>query len=125
MASFSVERYETLRRAGNSFSQIAEALGVSRNTLKSYARRNGDVAEKEDRKTCLCCGRKIGTKGKRIFCSDRCRYAWHYTHRLLDVHNAVKKNCAHCGKQFFSYPSSNKVYCCRECYLAGRYGRRA
>ena len=72
MPNFSVDRFESLRRAGKTYSEMEKILGVSRNTLKSY------------------------------------------------VHT-----CAHCGQPFYSYPSSHKVYCCRDCYLAGRYGRRA
>ena len=123
MPAFSLDRFEALRRAGKSYSQIAEILGVSRNTLKSYARRN-PTDEAKARTVCAFCGTKMISRGKQRFCSDSCRYAWNYSHRILDATNAIQKVCPHCGRSFFSYPSSNKMYCCRDCYLAGRYGRR-
>ena len=124
MPAFSLDRFEALRRAGKSYDQISEILGVSRNTLKSYARRN-PTEETNTRSKCAFCGSMMTPRGKQRFCSDTCRYAWNYSHRILNSHNALRKKCPHCGQMFFSYPSSNKVYCCRDCYLAGRYGRRA
>lgn len=124
MTAFSIDRFESLRRAGMSFSQMSEILGVSRNTLKSYARRYALPETSAGQSVCQFCGRKIQPRGKQRYCSDTCRYAWNYSHRILDQNNAVSKQCPQCGRSFFSYPSSHRVYCCRACYLAGRYGRR-
>ncbi len=123
MPTFSIDRFESLRRAGISYARMEEILGVSRNTLKSYARRN-PAEDAKARSACAFCGSKMFPRGKQRFCSDTCRYAWNYSHRILDAHNAIRKKCPHCGETFFSYPSSHKIYCCRECYLSGRYGRR-
>ena len=123
MPAFSVDRFISLRRAGMSYAQMEQILGVSRNTLKSFARRHPAEASKT-KSVCSFCGCNMFARGKQRFCSDTCRYAWNYTHRILNAHNSVLKKCAHCGKSFYSYPSSHKVYCCRDCYLAGRYGRR-
>ena len=123
MPAFSLDRFESLRRAGMSFAQMSEILGVSRNTLKSYARRN-PTEEPKARTNCAFCGGKIIPRGKQRFCSNTCRYAWNYSHRILNAHNAIQRTCAYCGQSFYSYPSSRKVYCCRDCFLSGRYGRK-
>ena len=34
------------------------------------------------------------------------------------------KKCLHCGKTFYSLPSAKQKYCCRECFLAERFGNR-
>ena len=124
MPNFSIDRFESLRRAGKTYAQMENILGVSRNTLKSYARRAALPEISPRQSVCLFCGKKMEPRGKQRYCSDTCRYAWNYSHRILDQHNAVSKQCPQCGRSFFSYPSSHKVYCCRTCYLAGRYGRR-
>ena len=41
MPNFSVDRVESLRRAGKTYSEMEKILGVSRNTLKSYAHTHG------------------------------------------------------------------------------------
>ena len=125
MPNFSVDRFESLRRAGKTYSEMEKILGVSRNTLKSYAHTHGVPKKGESKPVCALCGCNMNPRGKQRFCSDTCRYAWNYSHRIMNAQNAVRKTCAHCGQPFYSYPSSHKVYCCRDCYLAGRYGRRA
>ena len=125
MPNFSVDRFESLRRAGKTYSEMEMILGVSRNTLKSYAHTHGLPKKGESKPVCALCGCNMNPRGKQRFCSDTCRYAWNYSHRILNAQNAVRKTCAHCGQPFYSYPSSHRVYCCRDCYLAGRYGRRA
>lgn len=124
MPKFSVDRFIALRRAGKTYAEMEKILGVNRNTLKSYVHTHSVPAKGEAQPVCASCGCKMYPRGKQRFCSDTCRYAWNYSHRVLNAQNAEQKKCAHCGKSFYSYPSSHKVYCCRDCYLAGRYGRR-
>ncbi|MGF3065799.1 DUF2116 family Zn-ribbon domain-containing protein [Facklamia sp. P12950] len=66
---------EKLRQEGYSYKEIADALRISINTVKSYCRRNGltGTAEKK-RYICINCGTEIG-EGKR-FCSSMCRQTW-------------------------------------------------
>ncbi len=101
MSVFSIDRFESLRRSGMSYAQISEILGVSRNTLKSYARRNPTKVSKTH-SSCAFCGGKLSPRGKQRFCSNTCRYAWNYTHRILDAHNAILKECANCGRPFYA-----------------------
>jgi endogenous inhibitor of DNA gyrase (YacG/DUF329 family) len=122
MTSQEKARLFEMRQAGMSFAQISADLGLSKNTLKSFFRR-ADTTKEAATTACARCGDPIAIKGKRRFCSDGCRYAWSYSHRILSVHNAVEKKCACCGERFFSYASSYRKYCSRACYLADRYGK--
>ena len=121
MAAFPVDRLVALREEGKSFSEIATILNVSPNTLKSYARRHNEALSIITVRRCANCGTVLHSARKRL-CTDKCRYAWNYKHRELHEHNAIIKDCPVCGKQFFTYASSNKAFCSRECYLVGRYG---
>ena len=122
------------RQSGKSCAEIARVLGLSANTVKSFCQRNRMAPSTQaelsalSETVCLCCGEKIEIlphrKTKR-FCSDACRYAWAYSHRILGPQNAIQKQCAACKKSFFSYPSSHRKYCSHGCYIADRYGREA
>ena len=116
-----------MRENGGSYGQIAATLGLSENTIKSFCRRMG-LRNALNQTSCPRCGKPVapGTHGQhRRFCSDACRYAWDYAHRVLDRHNAVSRACTCCGQAFFSYPSSQRKYCPHACYIADRYGREA
>lgn len=76
-----------MRLEGSGYREIASALFLSLNTVKSYCRRNGlggygkvvklnHEVDVELGKVCKRCGKRlVHTKGKRkkIFCSDYCR----------------------------------------------------
>lgn len=74
----------TLRSGGITFSDIAEQLGLSINTVKSFYRRCGNAPEKAAASYCKCCGKAIvqpsGAREKK-FCSDKCRMEWWNAHR--------------------------------------------
>ena len=115
------------RRQGLGYTEIARKLGMSVNTVKSFCRREGLQAA-TGQTLCPACGTAVrpGQRGqKRRFCSDACRFAWNYTHRVLDAHNAVARRCACCRREFFSYPSAHRKYCSHACYIADRYGKEA
>ena len=40
-------RLSTMRKAGRSYAEIADALGISKNTIKTFYRRNGLTPEIE------------------------------------------------------------------------------
>ena len=117
------EKYaiENMRKKGYSSSTIAKVLGMSRNTVKSFLRRNSDTSGE---RVCLNCGKPVkqrqGRKEKK-FCSDKCRMAWWNNHQDCVAKQAYYTlTCQHCGKEFEVYGNRNRKYCDRECYLAHR-----
>lgn len=130
-------RVQDMRRQGCTCSQIADALGVSVNTVKSFCRRNSlspgdasnDTGIEENKDTCKQCGKKLNQTPNakpKAFCDDRCRHKWWNAHRDRMKRQAVhRKPCACCGTVFDSYGSRNRKYCCHACYIKDRYGKGA
>jgi endogenous inhibitor of DNA gyrase (YacG/DUF329 family) len=125
----------SLRREGFGYERIAQAVGLTKNTVKSWCRRNNlsGVAMSAAGKTpeliplfCPTCGKKIDqTPGKRQkrFCSDKCRMTWWNSHQDQITRKAVYSyTCAHCGKPFTAYGNSHRKYCSHACYIADRFG---
>ena len=126
-----------LRGEGYGYVRIAQALGISENTVKSFCRRKKlagravasqtmPAAVRDGNHFCLCCGKEVaqtpGRKEKK-FCSDRCRNKWWNSH--LD-HVKRKANyefiCPQCKKKFTAYGNAKRKYCSHECYIAHRFG---
>lgn len=114
-----------LRSAGLGYKKIAERMGLSENTVKTYCRRHGlggnrardDVAGME---TCRYCGKKVDQKTgrkKKKFCTDKCRNEWWNSH-LEQVNRKAfyRFECLTCKKEFTAYGNSKRKYCCLECY---------
>lgn len=143
------ERIDKLRENNFSYKQVADAIGVSINTVKSYCRRQKEKteapeAEKTPREkgnpkaentksyntsnteVCRYCGRPlIFTPGKRkkTFCDKACRTKYWTEHRDdLPQKTSYTFRCAHCGKEFTIYGKRERKYCSPECYFADRFG---
>ena len=123
----------SLRSKGYGYTKIAQALGLSKNTIKSYCRRNnlsGAALESADVPPlvltyCAECGKEItqvpGRKEKR-FCSDDCRHKWWNAHPEQITRKAIYTyTCASCKKEFTAYGNSHRKYCCHACYIAERF----
>jgi predicted transcriptional regulator len=133
------ERIAAFRSHGESYAKIADALGISKNTVQSYCRRNnlgGDSStvveketEKESRSFCKQCSVElIQQPGKkpRKFCSDACRAEWWKTHpEQLEKKAVYTFKCVHCGNDFTAYGNDNRKYCSHECYVADRFRKAA
>ncbi len=122
------------RANGMGYSKIAQALGLSVNTVKSFCRRKGlggvvaftSNVTLTDTKVCECCGAEViqnpGRKLKR-FCSDRCRNKWWNEHLdQVDRRANYEYVCPYCHKPFTAYGNSKRKYCSHECYIADRFG---
>ena len=98
--------------AGKKTAKIAEALGISPNTIKSYLRRS------KDESYCPVCGAILvhqPHKKQKKFCSDQCRMAyWRKSNIKTDA--MIPITCAGCGKKFYAYKSKNRKYCSFLCY---------
>lgn len=132
------EQINRLRQEGYGYIRIAQALGISENTVKSYCRRNNLTGSHLNRKLnmispsdngeqfCLCCGTPVeqntGRKEKK-FCSDKCRNKW-WNSNLDKVNRKATYDyiCPNCKKQFTVYGNSHRKYCSHECYILDRFG---
>ena len=127
-----------LRQQGYGYLKIANHLGITVGSVKSFCQRNGlrevtvdadapqsDLAAAE----CFCkrCGVPITQTSharKKLFCSAACRQQWWNEHLDQVERKAVYAfTCLTCGKEFTAYGNKGRKYCCRECYLADRFGR--
>lgn len=80
------QQIKKLREEGYGYGRIAQALGLSENTIKTYCRRHGlggmvatSVPIDETGHFCLCCGipvAQVSGRKEKKFCSDRCRNKW-------------------------------------------------
>ena len=129
MTNTQKQRIAYLRGKGDSYAAIADALGISENTVKSYCRRSniGIGVKAEQAATvdaCEGCGHPLehtpGAKRKR-FCSDKCRMMWWKAHPEAVNRKAVYRfACPACGAGFESYGNARRKYCSRACFGAAR-----
>ena len=110
-----------MRSDGMTFSEIANQLQLSINTVKSFYRRNAKT--KSQFETCMHCGKPIvQTKHKRQkkFCSDKCRNVWWPAHpqnrRPKKLYSHI---CTYCGIAFQSELVKSK-YCSVKCFADAR-----
>ena len=103
-----------MRQKGCTFSVIAETLGLSTNSVKSFARRN------ENRNVCKNCGKNLPEKTTtkpRVFCCDKCKQIWWNAHRNDRVNSKTQEfTCVTCNKPFTAYKGTDRKYCSKECY---------
>lgn len=114
-----------MRSHDKSAADIAIALGLSVNTVRSYIRRH--PPKDAVQVGCRQCGKPVlqvkGRKAK-YFCSDRCRNAWWNAHPEKVQRKAYYRlTCQFCGKEFVSYGNKNRKYCSRLCYADARRSR--
>lgn len=139
MTEVEKQQIHELRLKGLGYKAIAAVLGLSRDSVKSYCKRNGlcgDVSVvslnieemKKQSLVCLHCGKKLKQKKKgrvRKFCSEECRRTWWKNNQ--DKRNkkdtaVYKYTCAYCQKEFSSYGNKNRKYCSHSCYIKSRFG---
>lgn len=130
-------RISQMRRSGQSYNQIANELGIPKDTVKTYCRRNGlagvadempavTISDNPQVRACRQCGLPVmqnpGRKEK-IFCSDHCRNKWWNAHLSEVKRKAMYEyRCPNCGTTFYAYGNRNRKYCSHDCYIADRFG---
>jgi sigma-70 region 4 type 2 len=118
-----------LREEGLSYTEIAKRMDISKNTIKSFCRRNGITETKKDKRdlgVCEFCRKPISqpvARKKKRFCSDSCRNKWWNSHMdEVDRKASYECVCRYCDKTFFSYGNKNRKYCSHQCYINDRFG---
>lgn len=116
------------------YSEIAEKLGLSKNSVRSYCANHnlsGQMAvsgrKSKDYTGFVCknCGKPIvslpGRKPKK-FCSDKCRLSWWNAHPDKVNKTAFYSfRCPVCNKEFTSYGNNHRKFCCFDCYIKDRF----
>jgi len=125
---------QALRGKGESYAKIADALGISVNTVQSHCRRNnltGNLPKAVPKNVptasfCKQCGKELtqkpGVKARK-FCSDECCAAWWAAHPDQIRKRAVYSfTCPVCGAAFTAYGNARRKYCSHFCYIKSRFG---
>lgn len=123
---------EQMRTGDYSYAMIAEALGLSRESVKKYCQRHPisetETSTETDSTPHLCCkycGNSIPiVHGRRQprFCSTSCRRAWWKEHPESGTRKAFYTIiCAGCGQSFQSYGNAGRKYCSHDCYIRSRF----
>lgn len=134
MTELQKQKIISLRRQGIGYLKIAQELGISQNTVKSYCRRNNltktdEITEPKEMSAetehfCLQCGAGVPQNEKRKlkkFCSDKCRMKWWNSHRDMVKHkNTAEVECPNCHRHFVAV--NGRKYCSHSCYIAHRFG---
>jgi IS30 family transposase len=125
------EKIAELRSTGVSYAKIGEALGLNKDTVKTYCRRNNlqviNSMPMTDTAPMFCreCGKPLIQKEKhkrRVFCSRECREKWWHSHpEQLNKKAVYEFQCAGCGRSFSAYGNSHRKYCSFDCYIKSRF----
>lgn len=128
MTDLQKEKIIELRHEGSSYAEISAEIGIPKETVKSFCRRNGMVTQTPKaaaENACRNCGNLIVQNPKvrkKVFCSAVCRTAWW----KANPHSATaNRTCAYCGKSFSAYGNSVQKYCSHSCYISARFGKGA
>lgn len=131
MTSEQKEKITRFRRQGLGYADIGRELGISKDTVKSFCRRNGLMVSgsklADDKDRCRECGEPIiqqEKKKRRIFCCKSCREKWWTEHAdRIDRKAIYSFICKGCGKLFTAYGNKSRKYCSHRCYIQDRFGR--
>ena len=132
------QRIRKLRLYGMGYKGISTELGLSRDAVRTFCKRNGlDGASsvvslnyevnKERNIICTNCGKPIKQKAQgrvRRFCCDDCRRIWwkENSQNANCKDTAIYKfKCKHCGVEFTSYGNKNRKFCSHNCFIKSRF----
>ena len=113
----------SMRDSGVPITSIAQQLGLSVNTIKSYCKRHGIRSGNQSSKNilfCLQCHKEIPQaehRKEKKFCSNKCRQLWWAENTaLIPRDSQIERICPVCKTSFLSYKSKHRIYCSRTCY---------
>lgn len=124
-------RIVSARKNGMGYAKIAAEIGMTKNAVAAFCRRNGlsgnmsVSADKSEDGLCRECGKPLvqedGMK-TRVFCSKECKAKWWREHPEKMNHKATYQFvCAACGRPFEAYGNSKRKYCSHSCYINARF----
>ena len=126
-------RIADMRHQGCGYTAIANAVGLSKDSVKAFCRTHGLAGVKAEpiipegnaSDFCLNCGSPLtqvpGAKRKK-FCNPTCRQSWWNVHPDQVKRKALYSFlCPACGKPFTSYGNDHRKYCSRACYINARF----
>lgn len=128
-----------LRLKGIGYKAIGTQLGLSRESVRGYCKRNILTGNPEvvrlnveehiqNNHLCIHCGKFIRQKSHgrtRRFCSEECRRKWWKEHpeaRKPREASQSRYACSFCGIEFMAYGKEPRKYCSHGCYIKSRYG---
>ena len=105
---------------------IIDSFKLNSENLKSKVNLKGKP--RDEVLLCKTCGTVViqtpGRKAKK-FCSDRCRMKWWNSHAdQVNKKATYDLVCMNCGCSFQAYGNSKRKYCCHECYVEDRFGKK-
>jgi predicted transcriptional regulator len=138
LTEFEKHQIQEMRIKGIGYKAIAVVLGMSRDVVRGYCKRNGlDGDAKvvslniEERKInnliCGCCNKELKQKERgriRRFCSEECRRKWwnlNQDKRTRKEKSVYKYLCPTCGNEFSCYGNKSRKYCSHDCYIKSRF----
>lgn len=138
MTEIEKQQIYDLRLKGVGYKAIAAVLGVSRDSIRGFCKRNGldgdaqvislNVEEKKKlHLVCSYCCKPIKQRGRgrtRRFCSDECRRKWWKDNpdkRTKNEDAIYRYTCPTCNKEFKCYGNKRRKYCSHDCYIKSRF----
>lgn len=127
-----------LRLKGAGYKAISAMLGLSRDQVRGYCKRNGlegdpslvvlNLKERQKQNlVCAHCGVPIQQKSTgrvKKFCTDQCRRKWWQENpqeKRKSKAAIYTYICAECGQLFSVYGNSQRKYCSHQCYIRSRF----
>ena len=128
----------SLRLKGLGYKSIALAVGITKESVRYYCKKNGldgfigskkiiYEAPKNNPDICKFCGGMIERSprsGKKLFCCEEHRRAWWKAHpeeARRGKEATYKCECSYCKRIFYSYGNKNRKYCSHDCYIQDRF----
>lgn len=128
-----------LRKNGIGYKAIATSLDMSRDSVRSFCKRNELIGEAKlvavnieekikNNEICSNCSKPLklktrGTRSKR-FCSDVCRRKWwkdNPQERVQSESAIYEYVCPHCGREFSCYGNKKRKFCSHNCFIKSTY----
>jgi len=119
------------RELGLGYKRIADSLGISINTVKSFCIRNNIKRKKVNPPSSICknCGKElVHTPGKKHkkFCCKECGLKWWHKHpESLHKKAIYTFECQECHNTFTSYGCKTRKFCSIDCSTMHRVRMRA